>query len=171
MTEDEFYNRLYGLCYITRYDTVPRVKDENVAEHSFLVSAMILKLEEVYSFDLGKALVIAVSHDILENETGDVGHIVKKNHSELYEVLKIVEKKALQKYPDAVKYGIKEYDSNDTIESKVVHLADAIQVLQYSTNEIRLGSNYYFDEVKENCLQRISILRKELEEFKICQDI
>lgn len=167
MTEEEFYNRLYSLCYITRYDTVPRIKDENVAEHSFLVSAMILKLEEVYSFDLGKALVIAVSHDVLENETGDIPHIVKKNHPELYELLKVVEKKALQKYPDAVKYGVKEYDKNESVESKVVHLADAIQVLQYSTNEIRLGSNYYFDEVKENCLKRITVLRKILEEYKI----
>jgi len=170
MTEDEFYNRLYGLCYITRYDTVPRVKDENVAEHSFLVSAMILKLEEVYSFDLGKALVIAVSHDILENETGDICHILKRNHLELYEVLKTVEKKALEKYPDAVRYGIKEYDLNSSVESKVVHLADSIQVLQYSTNEIRLGSNFYFDEVKENCLKRIVSLREELKEYKICQD-
>lgn len=170
MTEDEFYNRLYGLCYITRYDTVPRVKDENVAEHSFLVSAMILKLDEVYLFDLGKALVIAVSHDILENETGDVGHIVKKNHPELYNVLKVVEKRALQKYPSAVRYGIEEYDNNACIESKIVHLADAIQVLQYSTNEIRLGSNYYFDEVKENSLKRIHSLREELKEYRICQD-
>ena len=167
MTEDKFYEHLYRLCYITRYDTVPRVRDENVAEHSFLVSAMILKLDEVYLFDLGKALVIATSHDILECETGDVGHVIKKNHKELYDVLKIVEKKALKKYPLAVRYGIEEYDRDDTVESKIVHLADSIQCLQYSSNEIKLGSSYYFDEVKENSLIRIKKIRNELKDHLI----
>lgn len=164
MNELEFYERLYRLCYITRYDTVPRVKDENVAEHSFLVSAMILKLHDDYDFDLGRALQISTSHDILENETGDVGHIVKKYHPELYSALKKVEKIALAKYPKAVIDGIIEYDENHTIESKIVHLADAIQCMQYSENEIRLGSWYYFDEVKNNSLKRISLLREDLRE-------
>ncbi len=167
MIEEEFYDRLYRLCYITRYDTVPRVKNENVAEHSFLVSAMLLKLSEEYEFDLGKALTLAISHDILENETGDVGHVIKKNHPELYSVLKKVEKKALQKYPLSVIYGINEYDRNDTIESKIVHLADAIQCQQYSENEIRLGSSYYFDEVRDNSIKRIKSLRNELRLYKI----
>ena len=167
MTEEDFYERLYRLSYITRYDTVPRVKDENVAEHSFYVAAMLLKLDEVYKFDLGKALVIAVSHDVLENETGDIGHIVKKDHQDLYDVLKVVEKRALQKYPSAIKYGIEEYDRDDTIESKIVHLADAIQCYQYSSNEIRLGSSFYFDEVKENSLKRIERIKELLKDHLI----
>lgn len=167
MTEEEYYNRLYSLCYVIRYDTVPRTKDESVAEHSFLVSAMVLKLRETYAFNIGESLQIATSHDILENETGDVPHIVKKNHPELYDVLKIVEKKALNKYPESVKWGIIEYDKNESIESKIVHLADAIQVLQYSTNEIRLGSSFYFDEVRENSKKRISQIRKDIKGYLI----
>ena len=165
MTEDDFYHRLYRLAYLTRYDTVPRVKDENVAEHSFFVTAMLLKLDEIYLFDLGKALLIATSHDILENETGDIGHIVKANHQELYDVLKKVEKKALVKYPSAVRYGIEEYDRNDTIESRIVHLSDAIQCLQYSSNEIRLGSSFYFTEVRDNSIIRIEEIKEELKEY------
>jgi len=163
---NEFFKRMYRLCYITRYDTVPRVKDENVAEHSFLVSAIVMKLHDVYDFNLGVALQIAISHDMLENETGDVNHTIKREHNKLYKILKKVEKKALKKYPSSVRHGIKLYDSNTTIEPKIVHLADAIQCKQYAENEIRLGSKYYFKSVVENSIRRIAKIKIEIKGAK-----
>lgn len=166
MTDEEYYERMYSLCYINRYDTTPRVKDESVAEHSFLVAALVLKLHTKYKFDLGIALTIAISHDILENETGDVGHLVKKNYPKLYNVLKEAEKSAIVKYPESIQKGIAEYDKNSTVESLIVHMADSIQVKQYAENEIRLGSIYYFNEVKQNSIKRINTLKEKLKDYK-----
>lgn len=167
MNLEDYYHNIYRLTYITRYDTIPRIKDENVCEHSFLVSAIILKLHDMYKFDLGKALQISTAHDILEAETGDVGHFVKRNHKQLHIELKKAEKKDLKKYPIRVQEGIIEYDKNKSIESKIVHLADSIQVMQYANNEIKLGNNWYFDDVTKNCKKRIKIIKKEIKKWAI----
>ena len=166
MTEEEFYEKIYRLTYIIRYGNVPRIKNEDVAQHTFLVSAMLLKLHEEYRFDLGKALLIAVSHDILEADTNDICHVLKRDNEELYNAIKKAEKSFIVNYPSAVKYGIEEYDRDDTIEANIVHLADSIQCLQTANNELKVGGNEYFIEVKENSIKRIKKIRKRLEEFK-----
>lgn len=166
MTEEEYYEKLYRLTYIIRYSNVPRVKDEDVAQHSFLVSALLFKLREEYDFDLGLALIIAVAHDILEAETSDVCHIMKKEHPKLYIALKEAEKKAAKKYPIYIRSAINLYDKNETVESMIVHLADSLQCKQYAENEIKLGSSYYFNEVVENSSKRIKELRDKLKDYK-----
>ena len=167
MTDEEYYEKLYRLTYIVRYSNVPRVKDEDVAQHSFLVAALLFQLRTEYDFSLGAALEIAVAHDILEAETSDVCHLMKKEHPDLYNALKNAEKDAAKKYPKRIRFALEEYDENKTVESKIVHLADAMQCKQYAENEIRLGSSYYFDEVIDNSKKRIKILRKELEDKEI----
>lgn len=166
MTEEEYYEKLYRLTYIVRYSNVPRVKDEDVAQHSFLVSALLFKLREEYDFDLGLALNIAVAHDILEAETSDVCHIMKREHPDLYKALKAAEKQAAEKYPFHIQSAIELYDKNDTVEAMVVHLADSLQCKQYAENEIKLGSSYYFNEVVENSTKRINQLRFELRGYQ-----
>ena len=167
MTEEEYYEKIYRLCYIIRYGNIPRIRDENVAEHTFLVSALILKLYDEYSFDLGKALVISTSHDILEADTNDICHVLKKDNEELYNAIKKAEKSFIKNYPSAVKYGIEEYDSDDTIEANIVHLADALQCLQTANNELKTGGNEYFIEVKENSIIRVEKIRNELKDHLI----
>jgi len=167
MTEEEYYEKIYRLTYIIRYGNIPRIKDESVAEHTFLVSAMLLQLHEEYDFDLGKALVISTSHDVLEAETSDICHTLKRDNKELYDSIKKAEKSFAVHYPSAIKYGLEEYDRNDCLESWLVHLADAQQCLQTSNNELKTGGNEYFNEVRDNSLFRIKCLRKELEPYLI----
>jgi len=50
MNESDFYEKVYRLCYIIRYGNIPRIKDESVAEHTFLISAIILQLNDMYEF-------------------------------------------------------------------------------------------------------------------------
>lgn len=164
LSAEEYYERLYRLTYIVRYSNVPRVNNEDVAQHSFLVSALLFQLREEYEFNLGSALIISTSHDILESETSDVCHLLKKEHPDLYIALKVAEKQAVKKFPKYIKIGIELYDGDQTIESKMVHLADAIQCQQYAENEIKLGSSHYFDEVRENSIKRINFLKAELSE-------
>lgn len=166
MDEGEFYEKVYRLCYIIRYGNIPRIKDESVAEHTFLISAIILQLNDMYEFDLGKALVIATSHDMLEADTSDICHTLKRDDIELYNAIKKAEKSFASNYPKTVRYGIEEYDRNDTWESKIVHLADAQQCLQTANNEIKIGGNEYFVEVQVNSLKRIKKIKEQLEEIK-----
>jgi len=167
MTEDEYYEKIYRLCYIIRYGNIPRIKNESVAEHTFLINAMLLQLNEEYKFDLGKALVIATSHDILEADTSDICHTLKRDNKELYEAIKKAEKSFASNYPPTVKYGIEEYDKNDTIEANVVHLCDAMQCLQTANNELKTGGNKYFIEVKVNSIMRIKKIKKQLEDYLV----
>jgi len=162
LSPEEYYERLYRLTYIVRYSNVPRVNDEDVAQHSFLVSAILFQLREEYEFDLGFALSISTAHDILESETSDVCHLLKKEHPDLYTALKKAEKDSVEKFPKAIKVAIRKYDENKTLESKMVHLADAMQCQQYAENEIKLGSSHYFDEVRSNSIKRINFLKAEL---------
>jgi len=162
MTKKEYYEKIYRLCYIIRYGNIPRIKNESVAEHTFLINAMLLQLNEEYEFDLGKALVFATAHDILEADTSDICHTLKRDNKELYEAIKKAEKSFASRYPPTVKYGIEEYDKGDTVESKVVHLADAMQCLQTANNELKTGGNEYFLEVQDNSLSRIKIIKDSL---------
>lgn len=166
MTEEEYYEKIYRLCYIIRYGNIPRLKNESVAEHTFLVSALLLQLNEEYHFDLGKALIIATSHDVLEADTSDICHTLKRDNKELYNAIKRAEKSFAKHYPPIIGKAIKEYDKNDTIESKMVHLADALQCLQTSNNELKVGLNSYFTEVRDNSIIRIERIREELMEYR-----
>lgn len=166
MTEEEYYEKIYRLCYISRYGNIPRLRNESVAEHTFLINAMLLQLNEEYKFDLGKALIIATSHDILEAETSDICHTLKRDNEDLYNAIKKAEKSFAVKYPIMVKHGIEEYDNKNTIESKIVHLADAMQCLQTANNELKVGGNEYFIEVKENSVKRINKLRDKIKSHR-----
>jgi len=167
MGPEGYYERLYRLTYIVRYSNVPRVNNEDVAQHSFLVAAILFQLHMEYKFNLGDALELAVAHDILESETSDVCHLLKKEHPDLYTALKKAEKEAAIRFPISIQIAIERYDENKSIEAKVVHLADAMQCQQYAENEIRLGSNHYFKEVRSNSIKRINFLKAELSQFYI----
>jgi len=167
MTSDEYYEKVYCLTYIIRYGNVPRIHDESVAEHTFLINALLLQLNEEYKFDLGRALTIATAHDMLEAFTSDICHTLKRDNKELYEAIKKAEKSFSYKFPDTVRLAIEEYDADSTIEARIVHLADAMQCLQTANNELKVGGNEYFTEVKDNSTLRINKLRNKLREHLI----
>jgi len=151
---DEYIKTIYPLSYIIRYSNVPRIKDESVAEHSFYVAAIVQKLYDSYEFDLGKALNIAVSHDVIEVFINDIPHLIKQRHPELSKMLKEIEKEEAQNFPDAVKSGLFDL-AEDTIESTIVHMADAIQCQQYAKNEIQLGNSDYMEYVLKHSTERV----------------
>jgi len=160
MTLEEYYKKLYKLSFINRYSSIFRINNENVAQHSFFVAAIVLKLYEEYVFELNEALLAAICHDIPEVDIGDIIHSVKKDNPELDLALKSVEKKAISKYPYIIQYGHSIYNGN-TVEGKVAQLADVFQVHQYVNNEISLG-NTNMERIHRETKQRIEVLRKEL---------
>jgi len=162
---NDFYDLIYRMSYIVRYSAVPRIKDENIAEHTFFVSAIVMKLHEKYKFNLGIALQISVAHDVPETEIGDVTHTTKIRFPKLSKILDEIEDEIADDFPLAISEGIRLYNGG-SIESKIVHLADAMQCHQYSKNEMSLGNNGYMTTVYTHSFERIEDIEKELKSYE-----
>lgn len=164
MKLSDYVNSVYRLRFINRYTNRIRIRDEDVAQHSFFVAAIILKLHDDYKFDLGIALQAAVSHDITEADLSDVTHDVKKKNPELAKEIKKAEHREIMKYPRAVQEGALLFEECDTVESLIANLADVIQVQQYVDSEISIG-NSTLSDIDKNTRIRMYVLKKELKEY------
>ena len=164
---DEFYNKLYNLSYIVRYSTVPRIKNESVAEHSFYVASIVIKLHETYIFDLHKAVTMAVMHDWTESWIDDTTCLVKDQFPDIAKAVKDAERYIVNNYFNNELHSLwYELDAKQTIESLIVHLADVIQCGQYAKHEIKLGNDGYMQKVLDLSEFRINMLESSLHEFK-----
>jgi len=160
-----WYTELYKLQGITRYSNIPRNHDENVAQHSFFVSSLCIELynelKDTMKLDLGNMLLIATVHDWPEAEIDDVAHNVKRKYPKVKEALQEAELEYISKYPTNVINAFVEYLEGKTPDSKVVHLADAMQCVQYTKVEVKTGNEYMIPVLQES-ERRVRQLRKEL---------
>lgn len=163
---DNFYANIYKLAYITRYSGMPRIKDESVAEHSFFVASLVIKLHEVYDFDIGTAIQMAVVHDWAEAFIGDITHITKVNYPELSQAAHLAEKKSIKQFVPRIYNMLCRYNNQSTVEAKVVAMADVIQVAQYAENEVKLGNTGYMIDVANSAYKRLEQLKEQLNEHK-----
>ena len=159
-----FLKDIYRLSFIKRYSNIPRIHDESVAEHGFYVAAITIDLRSKYKFNLGEALLIAISHDMTEIELNDCPHIIKKKYPSIAKSYNECEKEVAKQLPVYIKWGSEQFDKKDlSIEAKIVHLADVIQCKQYSEIEIKTGNKGYMEIVHRRSCERIKFLEKELE--------
>lgn len=165
MNLPEYYSHIYKLAFIVRYSNVVRIRNEDVAQHSFFVAAIVLKLHEKYDFDLGKAVIAAVSHDIAEADISDVTHAIKRDNKELATELNRIERKVIRKYPAAVSEGFSIFDECTTPEGLVVNLADVLQVQQYVEAELQLG-NSSMKKIHDETFERIYTLQEALKDYE-----
>ena len=164
MNIEEYYSKIYRLSFIQRYANIARIRNEDVAQHSFFVSAIILNLHDVYVFDLGRALQAAVCHDITESDLSDVTHQVKHDYPQLAAEIKKVEMQVISKYPQAVIEGFKIFEDESSVEGLIANLADVIQVRQYIEYEISLGNKNVFG-IKVEASKRINKLEERLQSY------
>lgn len=157
----KFLELANNMRFITRYSNVERVRDEDVAQHSFLVCAIVMELYADYSFSLGSALKIAVAHDMMESVTGDISHALKRDSPDLARALEEVERSHLHIFPEVVRESMERF-FDDSTESKIVQLADAMQVLQYTSSEVRLGNTGRIKNIYLKTIARVRELEKEL---------
>lgn len=163
----EFYAKIYNLAYITRYSGVPRIKNESVAEHSFFVASLVIKLHEMYEFNLGTALQMAITHDWAESFIGDITWRVKKQNPAINQAVVLAEETAmLNNFNKDVYETWIDYCSQESIEAKVVLMADIIQVIQYAEHEVKLGNTGYMIDVANSAYNRLEQLKEALHEFK-----
>jgi len=157
---------LYSLKHITRYNNLPRIKDESVAEHSYFVTLIVARLLASYKFDLGKALLMATVHDIFEVYIGDTTRDVKNRFPKLDSVMLEVEEQAIEeKYPE-YKSILEEFNSGSSVEGLIVKLADNLSVLQYAETEVKLGNTFYMPTVVIEAKAEIEKLKWKLKNYE-----
>lgn len=158
----EFIDEIYSLKTLIRYNTTPRLNNESVAEHLAFTSLIVLRLREVFSFNLERALMMALTHDIPEIYTSDVPHPIKKSFPALKKALEEVELHAWSNYPEHWMKANIEMESGKTLESLIVQLADVLSCVQYTEHEVNLG-NSYMTPIKQTSTTRVLALLDKLQ--------
>ncbi len=161
-----FLHDIYRLAYIKRYSNIPKIHEESVAEHGFFVAAIVMDLHDRYKFDLGCALAIAVAHDMPEMELNDAPWILKEKYPKIKQAFDECEREVAEMLPTACRAGVLAYDRNDSIETRIVHLADAMQCIQFAKVEVDLGNKGYMEKVYINSIDRVNKIQLEIEEHE-----
>jgi 5'-deoxynucleotidase YfbR-like HD superfamily hydrolase len=162
-----YLHDIYRLAYIKRYSNVPKIHEESVAEHGFFVAAIVLDLHSKYEFKLGTALIIAISHDMSEMELNDCPHIIKKKYPQIAKAYAICEEEVAQQLPPIVAFGSRAFDEEPkSLEAKIVHLADAMQCIQFAQVEVSMGNKGYMQVVLDNSIARVKQLEEELKPYE-----
>lgn len=159
---------LRRMHYVQRYSSIPTVKPENVAEHSWQVAMLgylmavdtNMRHKEV-SVDTGQVVLKAIVHDVTEAMSGDIirsfkhGSQAMKNACEEQDFNNIV---LLEE-----RLGIRDLVTrfcnakSEDLEGTIVALADMLTVVSYCVSEHRLGNrqaDFVLQELYEKELVR-----------------
>ena len=154
---------------IIRYGNRLRIKDEDLAQHSYSVAYYCFEIARKYSIpdDIrNEAIAMAIIHDIGEVFTSDLPHDVKYENPELKELCDKLEDKYIQKELPEVYNLWQKAESKDkkSISSVMVKIADSMSVRDYCQREIILGNNTHeIMEILENANERIKSQEIKLE--------
>lgn len=158
------------LSDMKRYNNRIKIKDENIAEHSFFVAYNILKIGYDYKLPnevINEAVSMAIVHDYPEVFTSDIPHDCKQSHLELRDILSKIERDFIERQIPEL---LDRYDklNEDSLTALLVELGDAISVLQYSNREISLGNNTEDMRIIHNevCSRVIKLFTRLEEEIK-----
>ena len=128
---------------IIRYANRVRIKDEDLAQHSYSVAYYCFDI--AYDYDIpdkirNEAIAMAIIHDIGECFTSDLPHDVKYENPELKDLCEKLERKYVDKLPSCRELWYK-FQDNDSIQSIMVKLGDSLSAKSYVERELALGNN------------------------------
>ena len=162
----DFVDDVYILKALTRYNNKFKIISESVAEHSYFVAVLTLKLHDDYKFNLEKALKMSLIHDIPELHLSDVTHDVKRNFPKLAEeVVKAEYVIMKERYPQWYN-TFKHFEDQDSPEALAVKMADNLSCVQYATAEMELGNKGYMKEVATNAAKRVMQCEADLQKYR-----
>lgn len=142
------------LSYIHRFSGSPRMFQESVAEHIYYVIFITMILtdhlkDKGVDIDIELALRIAIFHDLEETMSGDILSFLKQG--DFKKILDDLNRKNMEflknefsgvlseEYFDVWKNG----ERKDSLEARVVYLADSICLLVYSIRESYCGNQFF----------------------------
>ena len=122
------------------------------------------------SNDTEKVMRIAITHDLDEAVSGDVPHDAKyqfgKNSDKLRSALEQLSESTVETMYNMIKHKdmrsrymelYKEQKTRKSVESKIVKLADYVDVIVYCENEMKMG-NKELSADRENAVSRLDEL-------------
>ena len=157
--------RMHG---IIRYVNRNRIKDEDLAQHSYSVAYYCFQIAKEFNIPdsiRNEAIAMAIIHDIGEVFTSDLPHDVKYENPELKTLCDQLERRYITtELPEVSELWNKLEDKqNPNIPAAMVKLADSMSVLAYSNREINLGNRTKeIVEINANARYRISQWKEEL---------
>ena len=163
---------LYRLSDLKRYNNMPRIKSESLAEHQYYCGLILIKLKD-YIINLSYVhfsilLQYVLVHDIGELYTGDIPHNVKEDYPDLRKLLERIENEKINSF--GFSDILKEVEKDEKLKA-LFKLCDTIQVVQYCENEKRLG-NFSQDMtlIREEALRLVKKQVNWLKEHKLLAD-
>lgn len=163
----DFYAFLSRMKHIKRWSLMRSVTEENIMEHSFMVTtvahALALIRKKIFNkeVDLYKTLTYAQYHETGEVITGDLPTPIKYFNENITQAYKDLEVKSCEKLikmlPEQLQdaYTQMIFPDKESIEAKIVKQADRICALIKCIEEIRAG-NSEFKKAKQSILKDIN---------------
>ncbi len=150
---------------LVRYQNCHRNVNETVAEHSFYVAILVLKLREYYNFNLELALKTALVHDVMESKISDVPHNIKIQNPKLAEALEEAETNVTRDMlSDEALTLIRQFNHGETPEGLACQLGDILSVVMYANAELTSG-NKVFNYIAIKAIERCKEVVKKLEPY------
>jgi 5'-deoxynucleotidase YfbR-like HD superfamily hydrolase len=153
-----------------RYNNRIRLKDEDLAQHSYYVAYNIMSIGHDFNIKqevIEKAVCRAIIHDLDEQFTSDIPHDCKVEFPELKQMVSKIGLDYIKKRADFATKYFEDYSTKEDLANLLVDTGDAISVLQYVNRERLLGNItkemklIYIDTKK-----RLNILFKKLKNYK-----
>lgn len=150
---------------LVRYQNCHRNVNETVAEHSFYVAILVLKLREYYNFNLELALKTALVHDVMESKISDVPHNIKLQNLKLADALEEAETNVTKEMlSDEALALIRQFNHGETPEGLACQLGDILSVVMYANAELTSG-NKVFNYIAIKAIERCKEVVKKLEPY------
>lgn len=132
-------SRARRLMDVPRWNIVPVLRKQNVAEHSFHVAwiTMILTSRHARRQNLNEALAYAITHDVNESITGDIPSNFKRHMKQEVEAV------------EDEHFGGEVYSCPNGDVKTVVKCADYIEALLYLEEECAMGNTRLNDVIKD----------------------
>ena len=147
------------MSHVNRYSSIPIIRRENVAEHSwyvtfyaYLIGVDLVRRGEVV--DMEKLLTRALLHDIDESMTGDFLRVVKYGHPNLKKDLDEVSESVISDMEgsigllEALREPWKSAKADD-LEGAIIQVADLARVASYVQEEISTGNTNVANVLRE----------------------
>ncbi len=149
---NNFFALTSRMKYINRWGLMRNTRKENIAEHSLEVAIIAHLLCEIKNkrlggnIDSGKAVMIALYHDVPEIITGDLPTPIKYYSPVISEAYKDVEKAATEKLllgiPGDLRESYREiFDDSDPQIRVIVKAADKLSALIKCIEERQTGNS------------------------------
>ncbi len=140
----------HRMSHVNRYSSVPVVRKENVAEHSWFVAFYAYVVGSYLNdhgqpVDFGKLLSRALLHDIDESHTGDFLRKVKYAHPGLKGVLNQISTSMVEDMEQDLGITLvadwRDAKAED-LEGDIIKFVDLLRVVSYLWEELTKGNLY-----------------------------